>query len=783
MKHIAVYFTVLLFAFTANIGWSQSGNQVLRGSIKDHISESPIPGAKIIILNSEPILRAISDVDGVFKIPAVPIGRHDILITYSGYEDVIMKGISLEAGKEKVLVVAMVEKIVEQDEVTVSAKKDGPINEMSVVSTQTFSVEETQKYAAALNDPARMATSFAGVVSTEGVNNDISIRGNSPRGLIWRMEGVEIPNPNHFSSVGTSGGGISIISAQLLGNSDFSTGAFASEYGNALSGIFDLSLRKGNNEKREYTFQAGVLGIDAAIEGPFKKGYGGSYLVNYRYSTLGLLGYIVPIGSSITTFQDVSFNVFLPTKKAGNFGVFGFGGLSSDRYKADVDTTLWENEPDLQYQGTFMANTGMVGVWHKGRVGENGFIKTNIAFSGTDNGYFDDSLDYSFNKHRVYDESFVQSKYTVSTVYTQKISSKINFKTGIIFNQIGFKFEQRQLESGIEASKIDQKGSTNTLQGYFQMTYRFTEKFTLNVGAHFLQLFLNNTNSIEPRMALSYKLTPRQSLSLGYGMHSQIQPLGSYFARVTDDAGVTSQPNKNLKLSKAHHAVLSYNWVVNENNRLKVEMYYQHLYNVPIGADADSTFSLLNSANGFATTKLTSNGLGRNYGVEISFDRSLKKNFYYLIAASLYESKYQALNGKWYDTRYNTNYTLSVTGGKEWVLRNKEKRRTIGVNVKSVLAGGMRYTDYDLNDLDASGYPRLDNENSFGNTMPTYYRLDLKLSWKRDYKKVTGTIAIDLQNVLNIKNVGGQYFDTKTNEVKYWYNPGILPILSYRLTF
>lgn len=783
MKQLAVYFTVLFCVFTTKTIWSQTGNQVLRGTIKDHISEVPIPGVKIIVLNSEPILRAISDVGGAFKIPSVPIGRHDILITYSGYEDVILKGISLEAGKEKVLVIEMVEKIVEHEEVTVSAKKDGPINEMSVVSTQTFSVEETQKYAAAVNDPARMATSFAGVVSTEGVNNDISIRGNSPRGLIWRMEGVETPNPNHFASAGTSGGGISIISAQLLGNSDFSTGAFASEYGNALSGIFDLSLRKGNNEKREYTFQAGVLGIDAAMEGPFKKGYNGSYLVNYRYSTLGLLAYIVPMSDEVTTFQDLSFNLFLPTKKTGNFGVFGFGGLSSAIYEAELDTVLWIEEPDKQYEGTFKSNTGMVGVWHKGRVGQNGFIKTNLAISGVTNIDFGDSLDYSFNKHREYDEKFIQSRYTASTVYTQKLSSKINFKTGIIFNQIGFKFSQRDLEIGVVASKIDEKGSTNTLQGYFQMTYRFTEKLTLNVGAHYLQLFLNNTNSLEPRAALSYKFTPRQSISLGYGLHSQIQPLGSYFARVTNDQGETYQPNKKLKLSKAHHAVLSYNWVVNENNRLKVELYYQHLYNVPIGANADSTFSILNTSDGFITTALSSDGLGRNYGMEITFDRSLKKNFYYLIAASLYESKYQAMNGKWYDTRYNTNYTLSVTGGKEWVLRNKEKRRTVGVNVKSVLAGGMRYTPYDLNDLDASGVPRLDNENSFVSSMPVYYRLDLKLSWKRDYKKVTGTVAIDFQNVLNIKNVGGQYFDSKTGEVKYWYNPGILPILSYRLTF
>lgn len=783
MKRLTVFFSALLFTFTVSFAQAQTGHQVLRGTIKDHISESPIPGAKVTVLHSDPILRSVSDGEGVFKIPAVPIGRHDILITYSGYEDVLLKGINLDAGKEKVLVVAMVEKIIEHQEVRVSAKKEGPINEMSVVSTQTFSVEETQKYAAAINDPARMATSFAGVLSTEGVNNDISIRGNSPRGLVWRMEGVEIPNPNHFSGVGTSGGGISIISAQLLGNSDFSTGAFASEYGNALSGVFDLSLRKGNNEKREYTFQAGVLGIDAAMESPFKKGYGGSYLVNYRYSTLGLLGYIVPMSDEVTTFQDLSFNVFLPTKKAGKFGIFGFGGLSSSLYDAEEDSTVWMDEPERQYEWTYKANTGMVGAWHKGRVGQNGVIKTNLAVSGIANIDFQDSLDNSFTRNRQYDDKFIESRYTASTVYKQKVSSKINFKTGVVFNQIGYKFAKREMENGAVASTLDQNGSTYTFQSYFQMSYRFTEKFTLNAGMHYLHLLLNNTNSLEPRAAVSYKITPRQSISLGYGMHSQIQPLGSYFARVENAQGEIDQPNTDLKLGKAHHTVLSYNLAVGENNRLKIELYHQFLYNVPIGADADSTFSLLNTSDGFITSALVSEGLGRNYGMEVTFDRSLKKNFYYLVAASLYASKYQAMNGEWYDTRYNTKYMLSVTGGKDWVLRNQEKRRTLGVNVKSVLAGGMRYTDFDLDNLNAAGYPRLDHQNSFGTAMPAYYRLDVRLSCKRDYKKVTGTVAIDLQNVLNIKNVGGQYFDIKSNEVQYWYNPGILPILSYRLTF
>src|SRR6185503_5048402 len=124
--------------------------------------------------------------------------------------------------------------------VTAGSKKNRPVNDMSVVSARAFTVEETQKYAAAVNDPLRMVTGFAGVAAVDDGGNDIVIRGNSPAGLLWRMEGVDIPNPNHFSEAGSSGGGISILSAQLLSNSDFVTGAFAPEYGNALSGVFDL---------------------------------------------------------------------------------------------------------------------------------------------------------------------------------------------------------------------------------------------------------------------------------------------------------------------------------------------------------------------------------------------------------------------------------------------------------------------------------------------------------------------------------------------------------------
>ena len=391
---------LLLIILSAANSKAQAIFQTVRGTVVDKISQTPVPGAVVVLLNSNPLVGTTANENGEFKLVNVPVGKQSLKITYLGYKEILMQNLSVNAGKELVLSIGIEEDATKMEEVEITAKveKNKALNDMSAVSTRAFSVEETQKFAAAANDPARMALAFAGVVSAGDFNNTISIRGNSPNGLLWRMEGVEIPNPNHFSNVGTSGGGISILSSQVLTNSDFSTGAFAAEYGNALSGVFDLKLRKGNNQKREYTVQLGVLGLDLAAEGPFKKGYGGSYLINYRYSTLSVLGKIgVPLGDAITNFQDLSFNISLPVKKLGTFGIFGFGGLSDQVSSAKKDSALWDKDEFNRYDSRFYSNTGAVGLTHTKLFGNQSYLKTALVLSGSQNGYTQDKLqsDYS----------------------------------------------------------------------------------------------------------------------------------------------------------------------------------------------------------------------------------------------------------------------------------------------------------------------------------------------------------------------------------------------------
>lgn len=778
-------FVILVVGMSTTLT-AQNLTQTVRGTVVDKVSQSPIPGAKITLMNVDSVKSATSDENGKFTLLQVPVGNRAIKVTYYGYKDAFMQNLTVNAGKELVLNVSLEEDAATLEEVTVKAKveKNKPQNSMSTVSIRTFSVEETQKFAAAVNDPARMATAYAGVVQAGDGNNNISIRGNSPNGLLWRMEGVEIPNPNHFANVGTSGGGISILSAQLLSNSDFSTGAFASEYGNALSGVFDVKLRKGNNQKREYTVQLGILGADVAAEGPFKKGYEGSYLVNYRYSTLNLLGKIgIPFGDANTLFQDLSFNLSLPTKKFGKFTAFGFGGLSSQFTTAEKDSLRWQEDAFLSYDSRFYSNTGAAGITNVKLFKNQSNLKTVLIFSGNTNGYRESKMqdDYA-TMIEEYNQKFVQNKITLSTTYTQKLSAKSNIRTGLILNQLGFSLTQNELnEQEVMEEYLNVRGNTQTLQGFFQWNYKLYPKLTTNVGLHYLHLMLNNSYSVEPRASLKYDVTARQNLTFGYGLHSQLQPIGVYFAqqKVGD---IQTKPNHGLKLSKAHHLVLGYDINITEFSHIKLETYYQHLFNVPVSTDPTNTFSILNSQSGFYTEELANKGLGKNYGVELTYERFLHKNLYYLISGSMYESKYKASNGNWYDTRFNTNFALSVTIGKEWILRG-EKSRVLGFNIKSVYVGGFRYTPIDLDASIIAGETKEITSETFGKRMPDYYRLDIRLSLKRNYKKLTSTLALDIQNTTNRQNVGGQYFAKQSGEVKYWYQSGLIPILSYKIEF
>ncbi len=781
-KKIKSYCFFISSLFLISVAQAQL-TQNIRGTVQDNLLQIPIKKATVALVSTSE--TTTTDSLGNFRFTNVPVGLQSITVTHTSFKEAVLSNLSVNSGKELVLTIPLESKIVKKEAITIKGdrKKNKPLNEMSAVSARAFTVEETQKYAASLNDPLRMATNFAGVVGADDGNNNIVIRGNSPAGLLWKMEGVDIPNPNHFSNASGSGGGISILSSQLLANSDFITGAFAAEYGNATSGVFDLKLRRGNNEHKETSLQAGLLGLNVSAEGPFKKGYKGSYLVNYRYSTLGILsktGLLPDI--SPTTFQDLSYNIYLPTRKAGTFTIFGFGGLSNQNSKYLNDSTKWKTESD-RYGSTFISNTGVNAITHHIKLGESSTLKSTVSYSATTietNEIYAKSLN---NIQDNFKENNNTKKFNFSSTFNHKFNSQSTLRAGVIYNYINYNFFQKSKDNNNEPLRLvlDAKGTTNTLQSFAQWQYKTASNVTLNAGLHTLYLTLNKKIAIEPRASIKWDITNRQSLSFGYGLHSQVQALGVYFAQVKDPNNNITTPNKNLDFTRAHHYVLSHQILLDRNLRLRTELYYQQLNKIPVSTSDTNTFSTVNIIDNFITDPLVNKGTGKNYGLEISLEKYLSNHFYYMLSNSFYQSKYKAKDGVERNTRFNGGYVSNFIAGKDFVSKNE--RRTFGVNIKVVYAGGFREAPIDLTKSQALGAAVYKQKEAFSVQNAAYQRTDLRLSMKWNRKHTTSTLSLDLQNLANRKNVFGNFYDPLKQNITTINQNGLIPVLNYKIEF
>lgn len=780
---VLILFSFLFFTFAELYAQQSSGfKQTVRGTVIDEDTKSPIIGAHVIILNTNPSLGSVTDVKGKFKIENIPVGRHTIQISFLGYKSKAIQNQLIGSGKELILNIELTESAITMEAVTItggSGNKSDAVNEMAMVSARSFAVEQTRRFAAGASDPARMITAYAGVIGNGGDDqNAIIIRGNSPRGLLWRLEGVEIPNPNHFAPSGASSGGISILSANTLSNSDFYTGAFPAEFGNALSGAFDIKLRNGNNEKREYTFQAGILGLETALEGPFKKEGGSSYLINYRYSTLSLfnkLGINIVSKDDVTTYQDAAFKFHFPTKKAGVFSFFGIGGLSENDYKRNGDT----------YTENIKTGMGVVGLSHLFRLNNKSFLKSTLSLSGKrikNNALNTDPA----NKYQL-NENKRKTYARLATKLRTKFNARHILETGIIYSRLAYHFTERIIDAEEEPpfndyEYINEKGNAGSMQAYASWKYKITDDLSFINGLHLLYFGLNKKVTVEPRSALKWQFSPKQSVSIGFGMHSRIESLEFYLAKYVDENGVSSQPNTGLDFTKARHYVLGYDNLLNENWYFKAETYLQKLYNVPVHKDENSLFSTLLLEEGFTAQPLVNKGTGTNYGLELTVQRFFNKDFYLLFSGSVYEANYKVLDGKERNTPFGSNFGFNLLSGKEFKV-GKNKQNLIGLNFRASWGGNRRYIPIDLESSKISNTEVLNYNLAYDKRLPDYWKFDFQLSYYLNRKNLTHEFRIDILNVTNHENVASQSYNPATQQLEYDKQTGIIPAITYRIEF
>ncbi|MEM9919123.1 MAG: TonB-dependent receptor [Bacteroidota bacterium] len=792
--------TATLFLLVSTMGFLLAQTQVIKGIITDKQSEMPLIGATVQLIGAENAAGAVSDIDGYYRLEGVPVGRQNLQINYLGYSPLTIPNVLVSSGKEVILDIALEESVEELTEVVVTAstQKDKAQNELATISARTFSLEEVNRYSGGGNDVARLAGNFAGVSTADDSRNDIVIRGNSPTGVLWRLEGIPVPNPNHFSTLGTTGGPVSALNPNLLRNSDFLTSAFPSEYGNALAGVFDLGFRNGNRDRHEFMFQmAAFSGLEAMAEGPISKANGSNYIIAARYSLVGLIGGAGT--NAVPNYSDIAFKVNLGKSKLGRFTLFGIGGTSDIDFlhdEIDEDDLFAAPDEDLYAESQF----GVAGLKHNLILDEKSYLRTVVAFSTSRGSFQNDrirNLDTEEEEiFRIATNDNIENRLSFSTLYNRKFNAKLTTRIGLLAENFQYDVEFLDREDrpdrdgdGIEdwVTLYDFEEGMTILQAFAQAQYKINSDWTLNFGLHSQSLTLNNSFALEPRAAINWKVAPKHTLSVGYGLHHQTQPLPILLLQEETSPNVFESTNQDLDFTRSHHFVLGYDLALASDWRAKVETYYQAVRNVPVEPNP-SSFSMLNVGDDFGFPDdvfgLQNDGEGANYGFELTVEKFFSKGYYGLLTASIFESTYKGSDGVERNTAFNNGYVFNFLAGKEWKI-GKDKRNAFSIDTKFTTAGGNYYTPVDLEASQKVGTEVLIDDEAYSKRFPAYLRWDVKMGVKlnSNKRKLSHQFFVDLRNVTNRENIFARRYNRVTNEVNEVNQQMFFPDFLYRLEF
>ncbi len=756
---------------------TEKPTQTVRGIVLDSKTNAPIEFATVRIMNVGS-LGSTTDSLGRFRIDNVPVGRCNIQTSYVGYNTNIFNEIPVTSSKEVYMEITLDENIHSLAEVVIQPeiKKDKPLNAMAITGGRMISMEEAGRFANGFDDPARLSSAFAGVAGDVGTNA-VAIRGNSPQFTQWRLEGVEIPNPTHFADLtGLGGGFLSALSTQVIGNSDFYNGAFPSEYSNALSGIFDMQIRNGNNQKYEHTFQLGILGIDLASEGPISRKHGSSYIFNYRFSTTSLA-----TGNDMNLkYQDLSFKLNFPTRKAGTFSIWGIGLI--DRYKPEaIDRDEWETQGDRQ-SGNTAFDKAAGGLTHKYLINADTYIRSSLAATYSkdrtraDQITEDDKLvhvgDIRNSKWDIVFNSYLNKKFNSNHINRTSITV-----TGLQYDldykispNFGLDIPMEQISKG--------NGGSCVLSAYSSSVINLSNHLTTSLGITAQYFTLNKNWTVEPRAALKWSFNPKHALALAYGLHSRREKLDYYF--VEQEANGKTESNRYLDFSKAHHFGLTYDWNINSYMHLKVEPYYQYLFRIPV--EENSSFSIINHQSFYLDRILKNRGSGVNYGIDITLEQYMKNGFYYMITASLFKSKYKAGDNIWRNTRLDKNYLLNILAGKEWMV-GRNKQNVLSLNGRIFFQGGDRYTPVDEGKSMIEHDIKFDETRAYSKKFDPSINGDISFSYRINKKKISHEFSIKMLNVGMRTGMHFYQYNEKTHKIEKKDGSGLIPNISYKIYF
>ena len=792
---------VMLVALVAGVLLPQSVlAQTIKGSVTDAITGETLIGAAVKVAELKDV-GGITNIDGEFSITITQPGRYTIETSYMGYEPSVLKEVLVAGAKDVVLDITLRESSTDMNEVVIKPRvnKESTVNPTALVGGMMLSMEEASRYAGGYNDPARLVTAFAGVAG-QGDSNGISVHGNAPQFMQYRLEGVEIFSPNHFADLYSAGFGmVSSLNSNVITNSDFFVSTFNSSYNNALSGVFDVRMRTGNNSKFENGVQVGSVGIEWTSEGPISKKNNSSFIFNYRYgfSTIARKLKLIDTYGSQYDFQDLSFKLNFPTKKAGTFSAFALGFIDKS-WDVELDIKDIHSIYDASDQEGSLYNA-LLGASHKIHFDNKWTWRTTAAYNMQHNKvdmeywglHFDanhkpigfEGKDYPFSYLKQNEDRAVFNT-ELSKQVTPRWLLQLGGEYSHRFFDLNFRTAENVYEPVSPTPYYATKDNTGLASIFWSNLWKPADNLSFNLGLSGSYFLLSKDFSIEPRASMKWEPGKRHSISLGYGLHSMIEKLDAYFFRNADG----TMANKDLGLSKAHHLLTTYMYKFTDNLNLRFNAYYQYGFDTPVGING-STFCTVNRLFNYIEEPLVNEGNTRNYGADITLEHYMSRGFYGQVNGSLFKSEYRGLDKKWRNQLYDRGYMVKVLGGKEWMI-GKKKQDVFNVSVKYTLQGGLRHTPIDVDAMKANVAAGIINDQPIykeDEAMTLQFDptsiLDLTVSYKINRKNVGHTIAFEGVNILQHETPYAVHYDLGTGQLRVDKSGISLPNIYYRIDF
>lgn len=773
-------FYLALFCFFLS---SASSGQTIRGWVIDKITEIPLVGATVDLPGLEPPRGAVTDTAGWFVIKNLQPGRYAVRVRYLGYEDEVLPDVLATTGKDADVRILLEEGGQAIQAVVISGtKKTKPVNKLAKVSAIALNPETVARFSGGRSNIARMAGNFAGIGATDDYQNNLVVRGNSPTGLLWRLEGVPIPNPSHLGTYGNSGGSFNAMNPNLLAQSDFLTGAFPAEFGNTIAGVMDMNFRAGNKERYEFTGQIGAWsGVEATAEGPVWRKQNGSFVAGYRYSFVDLLSSLGARfgGNYVPQYQDLNWKMDIGQgrHRVGFFGLMGNSHILVKGEDVDPENPYHPPTEDSELSGKLLVS----GVRHQVMLDSVSYWRTVLSFSTNQIDSKGWNLDDNGERTQWLDETNLDQSLRLSSLWQRRHTKHLTLRAGVLLQNaaIDTRLLTRQ-ETPDYIPVRDYDGNLWLLEAFAQMQYKVKKRYSVNIGLHTQHLPLSGKTTLEPRAALKLKLPDGNDAIFAYGYHAQTPATAALFFTEPDG----TSPNHKLDFLRSHQGVVAWEKKFSAEWRIRAEAYFQWQTNVPVRRQPDG-FSLLNFGSNFDLwdfSDLESTGNGKNYGLELTLTKVYKNGFYALFTASVFESKYRGSDGVWRNTAFNSRYIANALVGKEFPLKN---RWTFVTDTKISLTGGRWRTPFDLEQSIATGMEVYDESQPYAAQYPSFFRWDAKVGLRYDARRqrLTHHLLLDFTNLTNRQNVFAYRYFRGNTTVSTQYQLGFTPDFVYRIQF